>query len=47
MEQMLNDILKTIYVPEDLNDCIIQAIKRVKKETKVNDKEDEDTEGSK
>lgn len=47
MKQILDKILKTIRVPSDIHDCVIQAIERVKKETKVKDKEDEDTEGSK
>lgn len=34
MKQMLDKILKTISVPSDLNDCIIQAIERVKKGNK-------------
>ena len=42
MKQMLNEVLRTIRVPTDLYDCVLQAIKRVKQQATVKNKKDKE-----
>lgn len=44
MKQMLDEILKTISVPNDIHDCVIRGIERAKRKTEGEDNKSKDTE---